>query len=59
MQYCILSICAFITVLAIALGKLDRAEEEKSLAGLFSDTGGGSFPLNLSLGVPFGVEMHL
>lgn len=59
MQYCILSICAFITVLAIALGKLDRAEEERSLAGLFSDIGGRSFPLNLRLGVPFGVEMHL
>ena len=49
----ILSICAFITVLAIALGKLVRAEKERGLAGLLSDIGGRSFPLNLSL------EFHL
>lgn len=59
MQYCILSISAFITVLAVALGKLNRAEEERSLAGLLSDVGGRSFPLNLRLGLPLSLEMHL
>lgn len=59
MRYCILSISAFITALAIALGNLDRAEEKKSLAGLFHDIGGRSFSLNLRSGIPFGLEMHL
>lgn len=31
-------------------GELDRAEEERSLAGLVSDIGGTSSPLNLRLG---------
>lgn len=53
------SISAFITVLTIELGKLDRAEEERSLAGLLSDIGDRPSLLNLRLEVPFGLEIHL
>jgi hypothetical protein len=46
-QYCILSISAFITVLAGVLEKLDKVEEERSLAAVVSDIGVRSLPLNL------------
>lgn len=55
MRYCVLSISAVITALAIARGELDRAEEDRSLAGLVSDI----FSFELKIGVPFGLEMHL
>lgn len=46
-------------MLAISLGKWGRVEEKRNLVGLFSDIDVRSFLLNLRLGVPFDLEMHL
>lgn len=46
-------------MLALSLGKLDRVEEKRNLAGLCSDIDVRSFPLNLRLGFLFDLEMHL